>query len=517
MNTNTENRLAILSLATCTVLGGCSPDAPTSAGQSAAGGSWSVTAWADLHEVFPEVDALIAGEPAQAHTHVTLLDGFTPMSEGEVEIVLESGSARQSFRATEASRPGIFNVEVRPDAAGEYDLSFLIRSSAGTEEIRGGRVRVGTRETPGGLTRAPAPRGASAGGEPLPFLKEEQWRSDFATAWVREGSLPQAVEGVVRVRPPAGGDATITAPVDAVLLPDPWPYPGRRVGRGAELFRLVPRVAAGQSLATLEAERNALETELATAEGRLARLRDLYEIEATSRRELEEAEQRVSRVGGRFAAAERDLEAARSAREGGNTGATTVSAPFAGEISALHASPGEIVAAGAPLARLVRTDSVWLEVSLPPAAARQLGEGVGGVVIDFPEGSSARIEEGVRLISIAPEVNARTGTVAALLEVPPSPELILGTTASAQVLLSSNAEGVVVPATSLIDDGGVTVVYLQLSGERFARQPVRVASRQGGRAIVEGLIAGQRLVTRGGEAIRRSSLMSSGEAHGHVH
>jgi hypothetical protein len=46
---------------------------------------------------------------------------------------------------------------------------------------------------------------------------------------------------------------------------------------------------------------------------------------------------------------------------------------------------------------------------------------------------------------------------------------------------------------------------------------VEVVARQGAVALVEGLVAGQRLVTRGGDAIRRAALMSSGEAHGHMH
>jgi hypothetical protein len=61
------------------------------------------------------------------------------------------------------------------------------------------------------------------------------------------------------------------------------------------------------------------------------------------------------------------------------------------------------------------------------------------------------------------------------------------------------------------------VVYLQLSGESFVRQEVHVQERQGELLLVEHLDPGQRLVTRGGDAIRRSSLMASGEAHGHVH
>jgi hypothetical protein len=106
--------------------------------------------------------------------------------------------------------------------------------------------------------------------------------------------------------------------------------------------------------------------------------------------------------------------------------------------------------------------------------------------------------------------------VTALLEVN-APGLTLGTTLDAELLLAGEREGIVVPATAVIDDGGVSVVYLQLSGERFARQEIEVVSRQGDRVLVEGLEPGQRLVTRGGEAIRRAGLISSGAAEGHVH
>jgi hypothetical protein len=63
----------------------------------------------------------------------------------------------------------------------------------------------------------------------------------------------------------------------------------------------------------------------------------------------------------------------------------------------------------------------------------------------------------------------------------------------------------------------VAVVYLQLSGESFVRQEVRVLERQGDRILVDGLVPGQRLVTRGGDAIRRETLVSSGAGHGHIH
>lgn len=510
-------------------LAGCgAPDSEDTAGSSSASGgaSWSVTAWGSRYEVFPEVGPLTAGETVVAHTHVTVLDGFTPLEQGRVEIVLVGASGEQVFGADQPVRPGIFNVEIRPESAGEADVLFRISApslgeAGGAEEIRGGRVRIGSGGQAGAQLVAPAPKGA-AGGEPLAFLKEEQWRSDFATEWVRSGELARGVSGLARVRPPAGGEATVTSPVDGVVHPAAgdasWPFPGRRFARGAPLFRVVPRIAAQTSLPMLEAELATLDAELAPARARLSRLEELLDLEATSRREVEEAAARVEALEARRRAAERDLGAARSSRQGGTAGAVTLRAPIAGQVAAVTASPGGTVAAGEPLARLVRTESLWLEVALPREAAREVAtEGVTGVVLTDSEGPPLRIETGLRLISAAPEISPRTGTLNVLLEVPATSGLALGATFDAQILLGARRAGIVIPSTALVDDGGVPVVYLQLSGESFVRQEVEVVERQGDRLLVEGLTPGQRLVTRGGESIRRSSLMSSGDAHGHVH
>lgn len=481
--------------------------------------SWSVTAWGRLYEVFPEVAPLVAGEAAEAHVHVTVLDGFAPLAEGEVEIVLRGAGGEQVFAAGEAVRPGIFAIDVRPRAAGEADLAFRVRSPAGEEEIRGGRVRVGTAPSPGGVVRAPAPRGARGGGEPAPFLKEQQWQTDFATEWVRQGSLPRAARGLARVRPPAGGEAVVTSPVDGVLQARPWPHAGASVREGEALFRVAPRVATERSLPGLGSEVESLEAELTAARARRDRLEELLALEAASHREVEEARSRVATLEARLGAARRDLGAARAVREGRSGGEDhTIRAPLTGQVASLVASPGAAVAAGEPLARVVRTDRAWVEVELPPGAARGLrADGAEGLVLEPAEGPPLTLDgEAARLVSLAPEVDPAKGTVVALFEVR-SPLLTLGTTLDAQVLLVGERPGIVVPAGAVVDDAGVAVVYLQLSGERFVRQEVEVVARQGAVALVEGLVAGQRLVTRGGDAIRRAALMSSGEAHGHMH
>ena len=381
---------------------------------------------------------------------------------------------------------------------------------------------MGGPEDPGVVVRAPAPRGGSDGGEPLSFLKEQQWKSAFATTWVREGRLAVSVTGLATLRPPAGGESAITSPTNGVVQragSGRWPFVGFRVERSAPLFQIVPLVAAERSLASLEAELAMVATELETAKERRARLEELFTLEATSEREVQEARLRVQTLEARHGAAARDLDWARSSREGASSpSGLSLRAPFAGEVAAVATTPGATVEAGQVLARLVRTDVVWMEVAVPPAGARALAaSGARGLVLDDPESGPLRIEDGLSLVAIAPELSPRTGTVTVLLEAPNAVGFPLGSTVTAQVLSSEERLGIVVPATALVDDGGVTVVYLQLSGESFVRQEVTVLERQGDRVLIDHLVPGQRLVARGGDAIRRSSLMASGEAHGHVH
>jgi hypothetical protein len=180
-------------------------------------------------------------------------------------------------------------------------------------------------------------------------------------------------------------------------------------------------------------------------------------------------------------------------------------------------TPGTTVAAGDELARVIRTDRVWLDVSV---AADELSlfhsAAVRAVLLEDRQQQVTRLDD-VRLISVAPEISRSNGRASVRIDTSSPQNLLLGSTVTAEVLFAGSDEGIVVPSSAIVDDGGVAVVYLQLTGESFVRQGVEVVQRQGDVVRVEGLLAGQRVVTRGGDSIRRASLMSSGGGEGHVH
>jgi RND family efflux transporter MFP subunit len=475
--------------------------------------SWALTAWGERYEIFAEMDPLAAGTPVASHTHVTVLDTFSPLREGVVSILLRGADgSEQAFRQDRAVRDGIFSIEVRAGRPDTVDLVFRVESRSGIEEIPGGRVLVGSARDPGRVIESPRatalPPGAStaasapaASADPVSFLKEQQWRTEFGTEWAMPSRFDRAVRGPALVRPAAGGEVVLASPLDGVVSPRSGPFVGLEIRRGDPVVEVVSRVGSDRSAAAVRAEMD-------LARARLTRLEELLALEAVSHAEVEEARARVL-----------TLEAESGSLEGRESRGASVRAPFTGRVAAVLATPGEGVSAGQSLVRLVRESPVWVEVALSPGEVRSVVPPLAGLVLYLPAERSplALSADEVRVVSRSPEVSRTTGTVTVILEVEGGASLRPGTVLEAEILLPDRVEGIVVPPSAVVDDGGVPVVYVHTGGESFARREVRVLSRQGNKALVEGVPAGERIVTVGGAAIRRAALLRSGPVEGHVH
>jgi membrane fusion protein (multidrug efflux system) len=484
--------------------------------------SWAVTAWGRHFELFPEIDALVAGQTAGAHVHVTVLDGFAPVVEGSVTVVLTGADgSEERFSSTATIRPGIFNVEILPTASGERKLHFEIEVGGVSETINGGTVRVGTAKSPGGLVDPPHTLPHIDGGEDMDFLKEQQWRTVFATEWAEVGALQSSVIGSARIEPPSGGEVILTAPVDGVVRTASWPFTGKPIATGDILLSLIPTASDERSLAELMASEQELQALSEAATARVRRLEALLAREAVSRRETEQARAEATGLEARLKAARADLAAAEAGRNGrqGVSG-LKIRAPFVGRVAEVLVSPGEFVIAGDTLIRVIIERPVWIRVALTPEDSASLGDGIVGLVLDTGASAAPIVasEDDIRLVAVAPEVDSRSGTVEALIEIERSvDELKPGLRATAQVLLGGKEEGIVLPNSAVVDDAGVPVVYIQLEGESFSRREVKVLYRQADLVLVDGVLAGERVVILGGAAIRRASLLASGSVEGHVH
>jgi multidrug efflux pump subunit AcrA (membrane-fusion protein) len=79
-------------------------------------------------------------------------------------------------------------------------------------------------------------------------------------------------------------------------------------------------------------------------------------------------------------------------------------------------------------------------------------------------------------------------------------------------------EWVAVPESALVEEGDQLVAFVQVSGETFEKRELKVGIRDSGFVqVLEGIKAGERVVTKGAYAIRLSSISGVIPAHGHAH
>ena len=198
---------------------------------------------------------------------------------------------------------------------------------------------------------------------------------------------------------------------------------------GQRVVRLTSRVGSDRSF-------EAIRSELELAQARLKRLEELLKAEAVSQAEVDEARARVRTLS------------AESGAIGGGGPSVAVRAPFSGRVAEVLVVPGQSVAAGTPLARVVRTKPLWVEVAMRPEDAGALAGGISGLTLRPPGGQAPIVfrRGEVRLVSRAPEISRTTGSVAAIFEIQTDLPLRPGAALEAEVLLPQEAEGIVVPA-----------------------------------------------------------------------
>lgn len=258
-------------------------------------------------------------------------------------------------------------------------------------------------------------------------------------------------------------------------------------------------VRAGQVL--LELDHRALDSELQQAQAALAEAEAGVEL---ARANLARGEQLA---GERFISASQldELRAARTqAQARRNTARAArdaaqlrrdfaeLRAPAAGVISRRLVQPGQVVAAGTELLRLIRDGRLEWRAELP---GDELALIEPGAPVRLPARDGATVEGRIRAVSPGVDSDTRTGTIYADL---PAPGALQPGDYVEGRIVTGQGRALTVPAAAVVQRDGHAYVFT-LDDKRVAhRVRVRTGARVGGRVeILEGLKPGDAVVAQG--------------------
>ena len=295
-----------------------------------------------------------------------------------------------------------------------------------------------------------------------------------------------------------------------------FPALGTRVARGQTLAMLVPRLGGDADVASLQAALSSASSQATLADAEAARMQRLHAQEAVSLRRLQEA-----RATQQVAAAELRAARQRLSQLGDGSSGIALKAPASGTLALVKVANGAAVEEGDALFHIVDRRELWLQANVAEADVARLRQ-PDAVAFDVP-GLDAPVEirAGVngRLVGVGGMIDPESRSVPVIFALSnPDPRIALNQAVQARVFTGSTRSALSVPASAVIDDGGQRVVYVMRGGESFSRVPVRLGLRDGDRyEVLEGVKAGDRVVSRGAMQVRLAAATPEAMGHGHAH
>lgn len=492
--------VALLSFAGCD-----SPSAgdAAEADHSHAGGG-VVTHWTEALELFvvyPPHVRDIASDPWEIH--LTWLADWKPVREGRLVLLLRGpGGAREEITMESPARPGVYGATPTLTETGTWRADLTLTAGGTDYAIPVGQLQVFASADALPHDVEVPPPGLIA----LP--KEEQWAMPFEVAVAEVRRIPNSIPVTGEIAAPARGLAHVSTPVEGlVLVRGPSPAPGETVGEGETLALIAPtslddsyaRMRADVQEAELEANR----AERLFAAGAIAESR----LEG-ARHDLEVARAAFDVVGGM-----------RSGEADGDSDPHLyrLRSPIGGVIADRLVAPGEHVAIGTHAFTVVQPDTLWFVARVPARHAEAASEVHGAWFI--VEGTD-HAHDADRVVSVGSVIDAESRALPIRLAVAnPGGVLKVGMLAEGHLLLGDPVEGVAVPTAAILDEDGLSVVYVKLGGEAFQRRVVETGASDGSWTIVySGVASGEQVVAVGAYQVRLASLGDVEVSdHGHPH
>jgi membrane fusion protein, multidrug efflux system len=283
--------------------------------------------------------------------------------------------------------------------------------------------------------------------------------------------------GTVEPQPPGQKSAAsaFVAPSIAGVVTRVLCSEGQRVAMGDLLFQLDSRAADVAAQRAQEA--------VEYAEKTYNRQKTLIQVDGTSRKLFEEAEQALH-------AAHSDLAAAHTQQA-----LLRVTAPLAGTVARIHVKPGEAVDLSTTLAEMVDLQRLVVSAGVPSA---ELGPVKTGQIAEVLTDKSAPPVTG-SLTYVSSQVDPKTGTALVRASLPARSDLRPGQLVTLRIVTRESRDCLAVPVDSVVKNSdGVTVIALVRDGEAV-QVPVKTGLLDNGLLEVEaqGLQAGAPVVTEG--------------------
>ncbi|MBT3208448.1 MAG: efflux RND transporter periplasmic adaptor subunit [Bacteroidetes bacterium] len=454
-------------------------------------------------ELFFESDVLFVGEKSQMIVHINTLSNFKPIKNGKLTVSLSNQKSSFRISTSKLSREGIFSIDIKPEKAGFYKLSFLYENKNIYESVEVENVIVYANEHDASdhSQEAENPHDIS-------FLKEQMWKTDFETQEIKLKDFSQSINTIGEILPAQGEKFIISANTNGIALFSANNLiVGKSVKIGEELFIISGDVIGNENInVTYEKLKNEYEQcKIIYLRHEKLALEKIISSETLNESRKELISDSISYFN----------FLSNFSKKG-----VSINSQISGFVQNLLIEEGQYVTTGQPLAVVSAKQKMMIRADVP-LRNYNLVYNISGAVFEFPyQDKTISLEQlNGKILSIGSSVQKNGKYIPVYFEVENDGSFIENAFVECFLKTGIVSNQIVIPKSALIEELGTFSVFIQTNGESFEKREIKTATKDGENVqVISGLNEGERIVTIGAMQIKLTSLSTGMDSHaGHNH
>ncbi|MBF8293967.1 MAG: HlyD protein, partial [Bacteroidetes bacterium] len=343
----------------------------------------------------------------------------------------------------------------------------------------------------------------------ISFLKEQQWKIDFATAPVIKRSLQSSIPATGEIIAKSELYSKVVSPVAGILLAKNnggFPSLGAFVKRGEGLFNISPSADAGANI-------HRIKSDYLLAKAEYDRVQGLFEKKAVAQKRFDEAKFD-------FESKQASYNSLTDQIRFTENGYSIVS-PIDGFVESISVNLGSQINSGQELISIIDPRRLILRANVPASKFEDAHNADDAAFRIEGYDKELRVSRlNGKKISVGSSLNGESRSVPVYFEFDnPQNKIKVGMYAEVFIKTGTRQQSLSIPESAIVDEDAMHTVYVQVEGEGFEKRILKTGITDGGFIqVFEGLKEGERVVTKGAYQVRLAALSpESAIGQGHVH
>jgi RND family efflux transporter MFP subunit len=461
-------------------------------------GTLSYNMFSEDFELFVEFPALSVNHPSTFAAHFTRLKDYKPVSKGKLTVSIIKGKKGVRHSVEAPSSPGIFRPALQPIEEGIYLMVFDLDTDVGSVRFEIPNIQVY-------LTQDDAAHDLVENeiGDEITFLKEQAWKTDFATLEVNPQPFHTVIHtsGKVKLQPQSETTLHAQSAGSVQLLA----VLGETVKKG-DLLAIISGSGIENNM-SLKLKERKINFEKSRSD--YIRSKPLVENKVVSQKDFLQIQSNYEQDSLRY------YQLAGLVSQQG----LKLTASSDGYISKVEVTNGEFVSSGDPVLQISSNNRILIKSFVNQSDFRKV-DGIfdANFRVSGDDSTLTLNELEGKITSKNAFITENNTRIPVTFSAVNDGSLMPGMFLEVYLLTNKKDNVLVVPLSAIIEEQGKYFVFVQTGGESFVKREIEIVNNDGIKAeIQQGLKSGDRVVTRGAYQIKLASLSGDLPLHGHTH